>query len=324
MSDIQHPGPPPRRVFGRRRIGQRTSLAVILAGSFGLYGVILPAAQEPGRTRIVMLGTGTPNPEPDRSGPAIAIVVDDTPYLVDLGAGVVRRAAAAQRAGIEALDAPNLKTAFITHLHSDHTLGYADFIFTPWVLEREEAAEVYGPPGLRAMTEHLIKAYALDIDNRIDGLQPANASGYKVNAHEVEPGVIYRDDKVQVTAFAVEHGAWPHAYGYRFETPDRTIVISGDTRPSPSVVENCDRCDFLSHEVYAKAGLDRRAPEWQRYYQSAHTSTIELAELASKARPGTLILYHQLLSGSTQEALLEEIRQSFDGKVVYANDLDVF
>jgi ribonuclease BN (tRNA processing enzyme) len=276
------------------------------------------------RTQIVLLGTGTPNADPDRSGPALAIVVDDTPYLVDLGPGVVRRAAAAYEAGVEGLEVSRLKTAFITHLHTDHTLGYADFIFTPWVLERDVPAEVFGPAGLQAMTEHLLAAYDEDIWIRIDGLEPANTEGYKVNVHEIGPGLVYEDENVRVTAFLVEHGSWPQSFGFRFDTPDRSIVISGDARPSPSVAEACGGCDVLIHEVYSQAGFDRREPVWQRYHSSFHTSSHELAEIAGEARPGLLILYHQLLWGATPEQLLKEIRQGYDGEVVYANDLDVF
>ncbi len=277
-----------------------------------------------GRTQVVLLGTGTPNAEPDRFGSSVAVVVDDTPYLVDLGPGVVRRATAARRAGIEGLAVDKLKTAFITHLHTDHTLGYADFIFTPWVLERDVPAEVYGPLGLRAMTEHLLAAYEADIRIRIEGLEPANTAGYKIDVHEIEPGVVYEDERVRVTAFLVEHGSWPQAFGYRFDTPDRTIVISGDTRPTPAIAENCQGCDLLIHEVYSQAGFDRKPPEWRRYHAAFHTSSLQLGQIARQARPGTLILYHQLAWGSTPEQLLAEIRQVYDGRVVYGNDLEVY
>ncbi len=276
------------------------------------------------RTQVVLLGTGTPNAEPDRSGSALAIVVDGTPYLVDLGPGVVRRAAAAQRNGVEGLAVSRLKTAFITHLHSDHTLGYADFIFTPWVLERDVPAEVFGPPGLRVMTDHLIAAYEADIRIRLDGKEPANSEGYKVNVHEIGPGLAYEDENVRVTAFAVEHGSWEHAFGYRFETPDRTIVISGDTRPTESIIEACRRCDILVHEVYSQAGFERREPVWQSYHASSHTSSVGLGEIAARAQPGVLVLYHQLLWGATPDELMAEIRSVWDGVIVYGNDLDVF
>src|SRR5262245_58912188 len=117
-------------------------------------------------TRIVMIGTGTPRPDPDRSGPATAIVVKDTPYLVDFGTGVIRRATAAYEQGMTAFGfaGVNIKTAFLTHMHSDHTIGYPDLIFTPWLMGRRDPLEVFGPKGLRAMTENILKAWQIDID----------------------------------------------------------------------------------------------------------------------------------------------------------------
>ena len=275
-------------------------------------------------TLLVMLGTGTPNPDPERSGPALAIVAGGHPYLVDCGPGIVRRAAAAELAGISALAMPKLTRLFVTHLHSDHTAGYADLILTPWVIDREEPLEVFGPPGIGSMTDHILAAYAEDIDIRIHGSQPQNATGIRVNTHEIGPGEIYRDDNVTVTAFPVAHGDWLHAFGYRFDSADRSIVVTGDTVPTEAVVEACNGCDILVHEVYAKTGLDRRPADWQAYYRETHTSGIELGEIAARADPKLLVLYHQLLSGATEEELLAEIRRSFDGPVVFANDLDVY
>src|SRR3954468_21775802 len=118
-------------------------------------------------TRVVLLGTGTPNADPDRFGPAVAIVGNGPVYLVDAGPGVVRRAAAAEREGVPALAPKNLRMVFITHLHSDHTLGLPDLMLSPWTLERTSALEVYGPKGIGDMTSHLLKAYAEDIELRL-------------------------------------------------------------------------------------------------------------------------------------------------------------
>jgi ribonuclease BN (tRNA processing enzyme) len=276
------------------------------------------------KTQVVLLGTGTPNADPERSGPAVAVVVNDTPYLIDFGPGVVRRAAAAFQKGVKGLKVDKLKTAFVTHLHSDHTVGYADLIFTPWTLERKEPLQVFGPKGLKAMTGHLLNAYSQDIDIRVNGGEPANHTGYKVMAREIKPGVIYKDDNVTVKAFLVKHGAWPQAFGYRFETPDKTIVISGDCVPSQSVVENCNGCDVLVHEVYSTTGFAKRPPEWQKYHSNFHTSSRQLAEIAVKAKPKLLVLYHQLFWGSSEEDLLKEIQQDYKGKVVSGRDLDIY
>ena len=275
-------------------------------------------------TQVVLLGTGTPNADPDRSGPATAIVVNGSAYLVDCGAGVVRRAAAAARKGVAALTANNLKMVFITHLHSDHTLGYPDLILTPAVLDRHAPLDAYGPKGLKAMSGHILKAYSEDINIRVKGLEGGDPAAYRVNVHEIEPGVVYKDANVTVTAFLVKHGSWRQAFGYKFVTADRTIVISGDCVPSPSVIDNCDGCDILIHEVYSQAGFLKRPPKWQKYHSSFHTSTYQLAEIANKARPKLLVLYHQLIWSSTVEEMLKEIGETYKGKVVSGNDLDIF
>ena len=283
-----------------------------------------PALESKGTSQIVLLGTGTPNADPERFGPSVAIVVNDTPYLVDFGPGVVRRASAAFRRGIKGLEVKNLRRAFVTHLHSDHTAGYPDLILTPWTLERTEPLEVYGPKGIKAMTAHVLKAYQEDISIRLTGGEPSNKTGHSVIAREIKPGVIYKDVNVTVKAFLVNHGSWGEAYGFRFEAPDRTIVISGDCSPTPSVIENCNGCDVLIHEVYSQSGFATRPPEWQKYHSRYHTSSRELAELASKAKPGLLILYHQLFWGTSEEDLLREVRSGFSGKVVSGRDLDVY
>lgn len=275
-------------------------------------------------TYVVLLGTGTPNADPDHSGPAVAVVVNGTAYLVDAGPGIVRRAAAAAARGITALEASRLDRVFLTHLHSDHTVGLPDLIMTPWVLERERPLAVFGPPGVEDMVTHLTAAYEADIRRRIDGLQPQNATGWQAVPTVVTAGVAYRDSNVIITAVPVQHEEWPVAFAYRFETADRVIVISGDTRPSELVVEACAGCDVLVHEVYSDAGFAGRSPEWQRYHAMAHTSASALADLATRARPQLLVLYHQLLWGTTAEALVQEIRAGYDGVVVYGNDLDVY
>jgi ribonuclease BN (tRNA processing enzyme) len=295
----------------------------LLAACAVLLGAARPAAQP--RTRVVMLGTGTPNADPDRYGPSVAVVVDDTSYLVDFGAGVVRRAAAAERSGITALAARNLTLAFATHLHSDHTLGLADLLLTPWILERATPLTLYGPRGLRAMTRHLTAAYAEDRRIRTRGGEPKHQYDPSlVTVHEITPGIVYRDDRVTVTAFAVPHGAWEQAFGYRFQTPDRTIVISGDTGPQSHIEDQCRRCDVLVHEVYSGAGFAQRTPDWQAYHARYHTSARELGAIAARAQPGLLVLYHQLIWSSTEEELLKEVRSVYDGTVVSAHDLDVF
>lgn len=289
-------------------------------------------------TKLVLLGTGTPNACPDASGPSSAVVVGDRAYLVDFGPGVVRQAAKAYRNGIDALRPDRLVTAFCTHLHTDHTAGYPDLIFTPWVLERKEPLRVFGPKGIRDMTEHLLKAYKVDIDFRINGFEKANEVGYRVETQEINSGVIYRDDRVTVEAFPVSHGTL-ESYGFKFTTPDRVIVISGDTAPLEIVAEKAKGCDILLHEVEYTAGLAAREPKWQKYHREVHTLSVDLAEIAKKAGPKLLVTYHRIYHMEIQdntvdvgaemarrnEAILEEIRNvGYEGPVVNGMDLDVF
>ena len=128
-----------------------------------LLTVCICAAAERPETKIIMLGTGTPSPNPERSGAATAILVGDRAYLVDFGPGVVRRAAAAKAKGYLAVNPANIRVAFVTHLHSDHTAGYPDLILTPWIFGRREL-DVYGPEGTQEMTEHILAAYRQDIE----------------------------------------------------------------------------------------------------------------------------------------------------------------
>ncbi len=283
---------------------------------------------------MVFLGTGTPLPDPDRSGPATAIVVNGSVYIFDAGAGVVRRASLGARKGIAALNSVNLRTAFLTHLHSDHTMGLPDLMLTPWTMGRTEPLELYGPVGTRAMTEGIQKAWALDIDRRLHDLQPATPRGWQVNVHEVQGGQVYRDERVTVTAIPVLHGVW-EAFAYRIQTPDKTIVISGDARPSPGLAEACQKCDLLICEVYTMGSTGKVTEPWREYRRAYHTSTKELAEIATASQPGLLVLYHRAnpgcdqvgascgTSGSEAEALAE-MHRFYAGKVVEAHDLDVF
>lgn len=278
------------------------------------------------RATVILLGTGTPIPDPSASGPAVAVVVGRQAYLFDAGPGVVRRAeAAAEKFQLLALRSDNLTRLFFTHLHSDHTLGYPDLIFTPWVIGRTEPLEVYGPRGTAAMTEHLKEAYAADIHVRTEGLEGLDTRGLRVNVHEIAAeGSIYKDANISVRAIAVRHGSWPQAFAYRVEAGERVIVISGDTTPSAAVAEACDRCDVLLHEVYSAERFKIFGHD-STYHPHAHTSTTELAELAAKANPKLLVLYHQLYFGRRGEVdLKKEIRRTYKGNVVDGRDLTAY
>src|SRR6516225_6468559 len=322
-----------RRAHSRpRRFGIVTVWFVFLA--IPLAGHQQSPATGLSQTRVVLLGTGDPAADPDQAGPATAIVVNDTPYLIDFGAGVVRRAkAAVADRGFKALEPTNLRVAFLTHLHSDHTVGYADLILTPWVLGRRVPLEIYGPSGLKAMTEHLLEAYRVDFMTRTNPETASGgqvAEGHVVNAHEVHAGVVYKDANVTVTAFPTKHAM--ESYGYRFDAPGRSIVISGDTNPTQATIDACHGCDVLIHEVRSLAGLVRRPPAFQRFASKYHTTTAQLAELATQAKPHLLILYHHAIvlrpavnpEATSPADLLGEVSARYSGHVVIGHDLDVY
>lgn len=280
------------------------------------------------RTLVVMLGTGNPAIDPDRSGPATAIVVKDTAYLVDFGAGVVRRAQeAVLTREIKALDPTRLRVVFATHLHSDHTVGYPDLILTPWVMGRRVPLDVYGPKGIEAMTRHILDAYRIDTEARTgdEGMKGyAAPDAGRVNTHEVEAGVVYKDANVTVTAFRTQHAI--ESYGYRFETADRRVVMAGDTNPTQATIDACNGCDVLIHEAISPAWIAATTPArreaFEKFSAKFHTTTTQLAELAAKAKPKLLVLYHH--SGNTPEELNAEMRAVYLGHFIVSRDLDVY
>jgi ribonuclease Z len=155
-----------------------------------------------------------------------------------------------------------------------------------------------------------------DIHVRTEGPEKENRTGYKVQVHEIAPGVVYRDANVTVTAFAVKHGPWD-AFGYTFDTADRRVVISGDTAPTDAVVRACDGCDVLVHEVYSpRRKRIAESPERQAYFKELHTSPQELGEIATRARPKLLVLYHLVLGEVPEEDLVREVRKYYAGKFV--------
>jgi ribonuclease BN (tRNA processing enzyme) len=284
-------------------------------------------------TKVVLLGTGTPNACYNRSGPSVAIVANGFPYIVDFGPGVVRQASKAYKMGIKALHPERLDKTFLTHLHSDHSVGLPDLIFTPWVLERKNPLTVFGPNGVKNMVNHILKAYQVDVNERINGLEHANKTGGEVNVVNIKSGLIYKDENVEVEAIPVIHGGF-ESYAFKFTTSDKKIVVSGDTSPCEALVEAAKGCDILVHEVYSGSRVLNRDPKWKKYHTSVHTSTYELGELANRIEPGVLVLYHQLymvdVFSATDEFLLEvqqemikEIQEKFKGKIIFGNDLDI-
>ena len=277
-----------------------------------------------GETKLIVLGSGTPNPDPNRAGSAYAVVVNETPYLIDFGPGVIRRAASISPpwgGKIEAMTVKNLEHAFLTHIHSDHSAGLAELLLTPWIMGRDKKLNLYGPIGLEKMASSTLKAFEDDINYRIYGTQPSNKIGYKFNFHLLTEGLIYEDENISVEAFKVPHGSFDDAYGFRFTTKDKVIVFSGDTGPSKTIEKFAAGADILVHEVYSNAGFLKKTKDWQIYHQGHHTSTFEVGKIASRAKPKLLLLSHILFWGSTADEILKETQSTYKGEIKIAEDL---
>lgn len=296
---------------------------IVASSSASLHAQAATPSSLAGHAQILMLGTGTPVIDAAHSGTSIGILVRGALYIFDAGPGVERRMLEAVAKGTKIDTIP---AVFITHLHSDHTLGLAALVYYHGRNAEFSGGgplTIFGPPGISAMMANISAAWA---DDRATRSKARGASpSWQVQGADVAPGVVYRDSNVVVKAFEVPHPPWPHAFGYRVETPDRVIVISGDTHPSDAIARECAGCDVLLHEVYSAVGFPKAPAERQRYHASAHTSTYELAEIATKAKPKLLVLYHQLyLGGTSDDDLVREVRSRYNGRVVSARDLDVY
>ena len=278
-------------------------------------------------TKLFILGTGTPNPNPERMGSSYLVLANDEPYLFDYGTGVVRRIASFSPSWggeYQALEVENLKYAFLTHIHSDHTLGLADLIITPWIMGRSEPLKIFGPKGAKYMHTNIIKAYQPDIDYRIYGTQPQNSTGYKVIFNELKDKFVYQDENIKVTAFSNDHGDLQESYGFLIETIDKRILISGDTAMSKNLISYGEDLDYLIHEIYSQKGFNNKTPDWQKYHQAHHTGPKEVAEIANLLQPKSLILSHILFWGSSEQEILDEVKTFYSGKIIVAEDGMIF
>lgn len=272
-------------------------------------------------TRLIVLGSGTPVPDPERAGPAFAITYGTRVFVFDAGAGVMRRVAAA------GLPIDGMTAVFLTHLHSDHTLGLPDVIHTTWVMGRASPMPVIGPPGTATMIAHIQAAWAEDIAQRTEGLERGRRGGERVAVRETSGGVVYDSAGIRIRAVRVHHGSWPVSLAFRIDTPDRSIVLGGDAAPSPALEEAARGVDVLVHEVYDS---QRVAPEnrpggelWPQYLREFHTSDEELGALAARARPKQLVITHVLRMGGPMDEVVAGVRRGgYTGVLTVAKDLD--
>jgi ribonuclease BN (tRNA processing enzyme) len=287
---------------------------------------LLPADRRPTTgTRLILLGTaGGPRPQRTRSAPAQVIVVDDVAYVVDCGDGVARQLVLA------GLQLTQLRHVLITHHHSDHNAGYGNLILLAWAAGLQTRVDTWGPPPLALMTRLFFEMNEYDIKTRIADearvpLVPL------VHVHELrEGGLVFQDERVKVTAALVHHPPVVPAFAYRFDTVDRSIVISGDTTPSDQLLKLAQDADVLVHEALYPAGLDRlvarvpNAPDLKRAIMSHHTTAEDAGRLAQAARVKTLVLSHLVPADDpaiTDQMWIDAARLHFSGRIVVGKDL---
>ena len=294
---------------------------------FIIISVIFFASFLSSETKLIILGSGTPNPDPERYGSGYAVVVNDDAYIVDFGPGIVRRISAMSPTWggeFPSMELENINTAFLTHIHSDHSGALADLILTPWIMGRDEPLNLYGPEGLKAMSENITEAYIDDINYRLYGSQPANELGFTTNVTEIsDDGVIFKDNNIEVIAFKNAHGDFKNSFGFLFITEDKRILFSGDTAVSNNLMKYGKNLDILVHEVFSSETFVNKTKDWQIYHQAHHTSSIDLGIIADELQPKKLVLSHILFWGASEDSLLKDIRKNFNGQAVIAKDLMV-
>ncbi len=283
------------------------------------------AAAQPAKSRLILLGTGGgPTPKPNRAAPAQVIVVGGTAYVVDCGNGVARQLVLA------GVPLGAIRDIFLTHQHSDHNADYGNLLLLAWATNLTAKVNSYGPPPLTAMTRLFLEMNDTDIATRMrDEGRPALAP--LIAPHEiVTGGPVMQDANVKVTAALVDHGAARPAFAYRFDCPDRSIVISGDTRPSDNLVKLAQGADILVHEVMYLPALDRlmaaepNARTLREHLLSAHTSTEEVGRIATRAGVKTLVLSHFVPGGLPaipDQTWVDAVRPTFSGTIIAGRDL---
>lgn len=265
---------------------------------------------------VLLLGTGYPRPDPERAGPSTVVIAGDTWFVVDAGRGTTMRIAATD------LQYAKLRGVFLTHLHSDHTAGLPDLFNTSWQFGRKTVPlELYGPRGTKKLANAMLEFFAEDIHLRRDLLEKHPAAGATIRTHIVREGVVYDDGNVKITAFAVDHRPVVNAFGYRFESGGRTVVISGDTRPTDNLIRYAKNADVLVLEAYLPEHFARvDTPEVAARLTRYHTSAEEAGQLAAKAGVKKLVLTH-LIPGNAEETFRERAGRAFKGEIVVGKDL---
>ena len=277
------------------------------------------------QTRVVLLGTGAGSVHYKARMPSSAVVVvKGLPYVIDCGDGVSRQLVLA--------DVPlrGLRYIFITHHHADHNLDYGNLIYNAWASSCKGPIDAYGPAPLARITELFLEMNSYDIDLRVtDEGRPPLASLIRV--HELDDeGVVLQDENVKVTAALVRHPPVKKVFAYRFDTPDRSIVFSGDTTPCDSLVRLARGADVLVQDAVHTPSVARMCaslPDPEKLLQhilQGHATFVEAGEIARAAGVKTLVLASLTPADDpliSDEMWVEGARTHFDGDIVVGRDL---
>jgi ribonuclease BN (tRNA processing enzyme) len=295
----------------------------------GLIGAGAAFAAAPalgaGKSRLILLGTaGGPTPKPNRAAPAQVIVVDGAAYVIDCGNGVARQLVLA------GVPLRSLRAIFVTHMHSDHVADLGTLQWLAWADNLTTPVDSYGPPPLTGMIEQFLAMNRVDIETRIaDEGRPPLAPlmrGHDLNT----PGPVMHDDRVRVTSALVNHPPMVPSFAYRFDCPDRSIVISGDTSASPALVALAKGADVLVHEIMLESAIDsliRNAPDARTLKQhllASHSTGEQVGRAATEAGVKTLVLSHFVPGGAPfipDDVWLAAVRPWFKGEIRVGRDL---
>ncbi|MGA1050804.1 MAG: ribonuclease Z [Ilumatobacteraceae bacterium] len=266
---------------------------------------------------IVLLGTGSPIPDPNRAGPATLVSAGGEHYLVDAGRGVLMRLAAS------GLGAPALTAVLLTHLHSDHITDLNDVITTRWVMSLEPSPlTIIGPPGTQAVVDHLLASLAPDVAYRMahhDDLDHAP----KVEVMEVLDGHVELPGSVRISCAPTDHRPVEPSVGFRFDHDGAGVVVAGDTVPCDGLDRLCDGADALVHTVIRKDIIAQLPFQRIRDTLDYHSSPEEAATTARRAGVGTLVLTHYVppLPPGGGDDWRDLAATEFNGRIEFGDDL---
>ena len=267
--------------------------------------------------KVTLLGTGNPRPAMSRFGPSILVEAGKQKLVFDCGRGATQR--------LYQLKIPfsEITALFLTHLHSDHTVGIPDLWLTGWVMGRTTPLPVWGPEGTKAMMEHLQQAYAFDIHIRRDVDTKLPGAGADVIAQDIDEGVVYNTAGVKVTAFLVDHGEIKPAFGYRVDYGGHSVTLSGDTRPSENLIKFAQGTDVLIHEVIDPQAFGETVTtdsvEQRKKIIEHHTTPEQAGIIFTRVKP-RLAVYSHIVPPDVPD-VIPHTRKTYAGPLELGEDL---